>query len=310
MKENYFRSKKGFLTLSVITMACWGALYPLVKISYRLFEIDTSDIPSVILYAGVRFLISGIILVALTSAFSKKVSVPRGRTLLYVLFIGLFATVFHYILTYSSITLIDASKAAILKQIGSLFVICFASFFSRGERFTSGKLAGGLIGFASIILININGITLSFSLGDALVVGASFCIVIAGFVSKKSYKKDDPFYVTAWSQLAGGIILCVTGIILGGSIPRLSFMGTAVFALICTASMVGYLLWNKLLKYHEFSSLSVIKFLESVFAALFSALILGENVFKWTYLASFVLVCAGIMLSEKSVSFRPAKKLF
>ena len=48
------------------------------------------------------------------------------------------------------------------------------------------------------------------------------------------------------------------------------------------------------------SRLNVIKFAETLFSALCSWALLGENVFRLSYLFSFLLVCAGILICNLS----------
>ena len=44
----------------------------------------------------------------------------------------------------------------------------------------------------------------------------------------------------------------------------------------------------------------IIKFAEPLFACLFGALFLGENILKWQYLIAFLLISFGIVLGNKS----------
>lgn len=44
----------------------------------------------------------------------------------------------------------------------------------------------------------------------------------------------------------------------------------------------------------------IIKFSEPLFACLFGALILNENILKWQYLIAFLLISFGIVLGNKS----------
>ena len=48
----------------------------------------------------------------------------------------------------------------------------------------------------------------------------------------------------------------------------------------------------------ELSQLFIIKFAEPVFACLFGAIILGEDIWQVQYLAAFVLISLGICISN------------
>ena len=51
----------------------------------------------------------------------------------------------------------------------------------------------------------------------------------------------------------------------------------------------------------------IIKFAEPLFACLFGALILGENILKWQYLIAFLLISFGIILGNKSDKIKASK---
>ena len=53
-------------------------------------------------------------------------------------------------------------------------------------------------------------------------------------------------------------------------------------------------------KKENLSKLFIIKFSEPLFACLFGALILNENILKWQYLIAFLLISFGIVLGNKS----------
>jgi len=132
-----------------------------------------------------------------------------------------------------------------------------------------------------------------------LILAASFCSVISMIVSKNAYDRCDPMRVTAWAQLSAGVMLAIAGLLLGGSIGRVDLRAVGVLAYICFASCMGYGIWNSLVKYNDMTRLNEIKFTEPLFAALCSAVLLGENVLRWTYLISFLLVTAGIIIGTE-----------
>jgi drug/metabolite transporter (DMT)-like permease len=99
--------------------------------------------------------------------------------------------------------------------------------------------------------------------------------------------------------LIGGIFLTAVGLILGGKLTHVDGVAAAALTYICIASIVAYVIWNSLLKNANMSMLSVIKFAEPLFACLFGALLLGEDIFKWQYLVALLLISVGIVISNK-----------
>ena len=297
MKINY-ADKKVSTLLCLAAMFFWGSLFPMIKKGYEFFAIDKTSPASILLFAGLRFIVCGIALLCFTSSRSKKLCVPRGKVVVPILLISLFAYVLHYTFYYIGLSQLASSKTALLKQVGTLFILCFAFLFRKEDRFTVSKLVGGVLGFASIIVINLNGLNFSFNFYDVLVIAASICTVMTTIVSKNAYDKHDPLDVTAWAQLCGGVFLFLIGILFGGSIGKVDFKAILVLAYICFASCMGYTLWNILLKYNSMSRMSTIKYTETLFGALCSFVILGEDIFTTEYLISFLLLCLGLMVGN------------
>ena len=291
------------ILLSLVVMALWGSLFPCIKIGYKAFSINGTDIPSILMFAGTRFTICGIIICAIAFFKKDKVQAPKMKSIGIILLIGVFAIILHYAFTYIGLSLTDSSKTALIKQLGSLFYVCFAFLFFKNETFSVWKIIGAIIGFAGIFAINFNH-GISFSVGDVLIVLASVCTVISGVLTKKIAGNNSPFWITGISQLSGGIVLTIIAFIMGANLLDFNVYSLLIFTYICTASMIAYILWNYILKTSDLSNMFIIKFAEPLFACVFSAILLSENNFRWQYLVAFVLISVGIMLGNKKVKVK------
>lgn len=290
-------NKKKTVLLAIFVMLLWGSLFPCVKLAYEAFQIDAGKPANLLLFAGVRFLICGGLIVAFCAVRGKNMQVGAPKQWFSVCLIGLFAVVLHYSCTYVGLAKTDSSKTAILKQLAVLVFIAFSFLFFKEDSFSIGKLLGALLGFAGIVALNVDASKIVFGAGEFLIIGASLCTVVSNVITKKSVQKIDAVVVTGYSQLIGGGILLVLGLCLGGNMGTISWKGVGVFAYICSASIVSYCLWYGILKNNHLSTLFIIKFTEPLFACVFGAVLLGENVFSWQYLIALVLVATGICLS-------------
>lgn len=72
-------------------------------------------------------------------------------------------------------------------------------------------------------------------------------------------------------------------------------------AFICGA---GYVLWALLMKNNPVSRIAIFGFVNPVVNVLLSAVLNGEPLFRWQYLAALVFVCVCIWLVNKA----PAKR--
>jgi len=155
------------------------------------------------------------------------------------------------------------------------------------------------VGFCGIIAINFGSAGISFDPGSVLILLASVCTVISSIMSAVCVKGSSPLWITGISQLSGGIILLIAGFVMGGNVPRFSLRALLVFAYICCASIIAYTLWYYCQRTVNLSKLFIIKFAEPLFACIFGAILLGEDILKLQYLAAFVLISAGIILGNK-----------
>lgn len=284
--------------LALLVCALWGSLFPFVKIGYQAFHIESSDIPTVIVFAGLRFTACGILMVALFSTKEKKLLLPTRQSLMPVLMIALSSIILHYAFTYWALAIGESSKSAIIKQVGFLFLSCFSFLFVKEDRFSWQKPVCGVLGFGGIIVTNLNGGGFSFGVADVLLILASCCSVASTVVTKRSVRYASPLTLVAYSQLIGGVALCAAGLMMGGRLSHFDVRSLLAFAYICAASIVAYSLWNMLIKYNSISKLSVIKFSEPLFAVLLSGLILKENVWRFNYLVALVIILAAILLNN------------
>ncbi len=127
---------------------------------------------------------------------------------------------------------------------------------------------------------------------------ASVCTVASNVISKHLFAKVDPITATGCSQLFGGAVLLVVGLMMGGGVKLAKASAIPVFVYILAASIVSYCLWYTIVKGSSLSSLFIIKFAEPLFSCILGALILGEKIWDLRYLIAFVLIGGGITVAN------------
>ena len=286
------------ILLSLLVMALWGSLYPVIKLGYIAWGIQSDNTADILLFAAIRFMICGGVVSVVCSCKRKQLPPLSGKSILYILLIGLFSIVLHYGALYLGLSFTDSSKTALLKQAGSLLYICTAFIFIKEETFHWHRITGAIIGFLGIVAININSGQLTFGLGELLVLIASVCTVTANVISRRSVQTVSPYWLMGISQIFGGIALFAASLIMGGRLPQFSAESLLLMGYICTASIVSYLLWYSILKNIKLSNLLIVKFAEPVFACVFGAVLLEENIFQLQYLLAIILISAGIFIGN------------
>lgn len=280
---------------AIFCCALWGISTPIVKMGYG--YIDETHVPSLLLWVGALFLVSGILTVALYSALSKKFVFPKKESLKGVAIVSVLQTVLQYALLYIGLSHTTSVKGAILKSTDVFFVALIASLIFKLEKLTAKKLIACIIGFLGIIVMNLNGLNLQFSpLGDGLVIIAMVAYSFSVVMTKLFAQKEDPIILCGYQMGLGGTVLLAVGFALGGSFDFVGML--PVFLCLSLIYAVSYTLWTILLKYNPPSSVTIYSFMTPVFGVIFSALLLSEKggVATVNLVIALVLVCAGILL--------------
>ena len=70
----------------------WGSAFPCIKIGYKLWEINSLDTASQILFAGMRFLLAGILAIVLGSMLERRFLKPEQGAAGKILWLSLLQT--------------------------------------------------------------------------------------------------------------------------------------------------------------------------------------------------------------------------
>jgi drug/metabolite transporter (DMT)-like permease len=127
---------------------------------------------------------------------------------------------------------------------------------------------------------------------------ASLSGVIANVFGKNVTKTLDAIVMTGFSQLLGGGLLLIIGVVLGGQAGVITVRGMIVFGYICIASIIGYCLWYSLIGKNNLSQLYIVKFLEPFFAAIFGMILLNEDVLNVRFLLALLFTGVAIVISN------------
>ena len=306
-KKNFLATPAGIYILAVISCMLWGSAFPSIKTGYALLGIVSDNTASQILFAGVRFTLSGLLTILIFSIANKRFLRPQKKDWGKVLKLGSVQTVMQYLFFYIGLSSATASKSSILSGIGPVFAILVASFLFRQERFTKAKLLESVLGFTGIVIINFNLSTFApnFSFtGEGFILLSGVAYGLSASMIRLYSKDADPVALSGYQFLLGGVLLSLVGLLMGG---RLHFSGAdGVFILVYLAliSAVAYTLWALLLKHNPVSRIAVFGFMIPVFGVLFSALFLSESsqTTPLQTIFSLALISAGIIIINK---FKP-----
>lgn len=278
----------------------WGSAFPFIKMGYRLFAIDSADTASILCFAGVRFML-GSLLVLLAGALleGRLPSLPKGKVLAECCALGLWQTTTQYAFYYAAVALLTGAFGGILNSTQSFLGVILAHFLYQSDRMTPAKAAGCAVGFAGVLVATIGNHGSGSGWGIFCMMAATVIFTVSGPWNKSVTKKADSFMVCFLNLGVGGLALLVLGLAMGGSLHPQSPMGVPVLLYLAFVSGAGYVLWALLMKNNPVSRISVFGLVNPVVNVLLSALLNGEPLFEWQYLAALVLVCVGIWLVNR-----------
>lgn len=278
----------------------WGWAYPLIKLGFAEFGITQVMTGSKMLFAGVRFILAGLIVLAIAAATRRRFEVAGAGGWLYVLLFALLNTGLHYYFFYVGLSYSDGARAAILNSLGTFLLVLLACMFFKSDRLTSSKIIGCALGFAGIMALNIGGGAgggFTF-MGDGMIILNTFCAALAGLMTRGLGKRVDVFVGTGYSLALGGVMLVVPGLLMGGTLPNINAVGVVILMLLVCISALGFTLYNKLLTCNPVGKVAIFNSLIPVVGAVTSCMCLGEP-FYWKYVAAAALATAGIYIINK-----------
>lgn len=299
--EELMKDKKlKTIALALFAMALWGSAFPVLKLTYKYFNIAPNDYYTKILIAGIRFLLSGIF-VSIYMFFTKKEDFKLFRpNIKFIILIGLLSTAINYILFYIGVGNTSGIKSAIFQSTSTFLSVIFASIF-LSEKMTSNKVFALILGFIGIIVTNLNkDFDLSFKL-----TGEGFLLINAIFTAtsfilvKKHGSKIPSMVLTSGQMLSGSLILLIIGIF--GSQVQLEFnlAGTILVIYSGILSALAFTIWYNLLMENPASEISMLRLFIPIFGAVFSAIVLKEPLTVYSLLGLIFVVLGVYMINKK-----------
>ncbi|MBQ7774703.1 MAG: DMT family transporter [Lachnospiraceae bacterium] len=307
---NQTNDKKNFITrpLGIGLLAClccllWGSATPAIKIGYEWFGIGASDIASRILFAGVRFVLAGVLTVIFGSLIAGKTLIPQKSSWSMICKLGLVQTVFQYIFFYMGLAYTTGVKSAIINGSQTFIAILMACLIFRYEKLTMQKFWGCLIGFAGVVVINFDpsGLAGGFTFrGEGAILIAAIAYALSSALVKRYSQKESPVVLSGYQFVFGGIIMTICGFLMGGQLAGWCLKSVVLLIYMALISSVAYSVWGILLKHNPVGKVAVYSFTNPIFSVLLSFVFLGESSsFGVELLLALALVCGGIYLVNR-----------
>lgn len=295
-----FQRPAWVIVLALTAAIAWGWAYPLIKLGFGEFGIEQTMTGSKILFAGIRFTFSGLIVLAIAASTKRRFATTSRGAWGYILLFALLNTTLHYACFYIGLSYSEGARAAILNSMGTFMLVLLACLCFKSDRLTSRKIIGCAVGIAGILMLNMGGGSSGqFTLmGDGMIVLNALCSALAGLLTRGLSRRIDVFVGTGYGLALGGALLIIPGLLMGGTLPHITTTGLIILLLLIGISSLGFTLYNKLISCNPVGKVAIFNSLIPVVGAITSCLCLGEP-FYWKYLVAALLAMTGIFIINK-----------
>ena len=301
-QTSIFKRPVWVVVFALTAAIAWGWAYPLIKLGFTEFEITAEMTGCKILFAGIRFALSGIIILTIALFANRKFTVTHKIDWLYILVFSLMNTALHYAFFYIGLSHSQGARASILNSLGTFILVLLACMFFKTDKLTIKKIVGCIVGFAGVLALNlgIGGNSSNFTLlGDGMIILNALCSAVAGLMTRGLGRRVDIFVGTGYSLAIGGILLIIPGILMEGTLPNITLLGVVILSLLIAISSLGFTLYNKLISCNPVGKVAIFNSFIPVVGVITSCLCLGEP-FYYNYVIAAILSAGGIYIINKS----------
>ncbi len=298
-KENSLWTNKAFIAfMAIICTALWGSATPAIKIGYDVFAIESGDIATKLVFAGIRFVLAGVLVLLFITVKDKKFPTVKKEHWLGISGLSIVQTTLQYIFFYIGLTYTTGAKGSLFSAVSGFIVVLVAPLVYKSEKLTYNKILGCLLAVIGLVLITMDGDVQELAgfklIGEGFVIVSSLCNAVSFFLTKRLAKNVDAKTIAGWQLFIGGLLLLALGLVLGGKITFAMPSAYVIMMYLAVLSSVSYAIWSILLANNPVSSVSMYHLFTPIFGTALSGLLLNENILTWQNISALLLVSAGV----------------
>lgn len=311
--KNIFQNKWAVIGFAAICALLWGSAFPVLKISNIELKIASGDPIAQIVFAGIRFLLAGLILLVFLFFTNRRRLIIKPSHIMIVILFGIIQTSLQYYFFYIGLSKVSGMQGALLSSSGTFLAVILAHFYYKNDHLNWKKSIGILTGFVGIILANW-GQTFQFQFsltGEGFMILAGLTSAVTTIMAKELATDIHPITLTGWQLTIGALLLLLIGVpqLNPGAITFTPF-GWGLLLYAALLSSVAFALWTTILKYNKAGKVSIYNFLTPVFGALLSALLVPGESLNLLIAAAIACVAFGIILMNYHGKIQKSPKPF
>lgn len=290
------RSERALAWLAfIVVCVVWGTTYLAIAIA-----IET--LPTY-LFPGVRFVIGGLILLALCHWKGQEIprSIARWRdaTLIGVLMVGLGNVCVVWAEHY-----VPSGYAALVVATAPLWMVLLEAMRRNGERATARMWLGMIVGFGGVALLvfpalRSESVSSKFVLGVLAIQAGAIGWNIGAMRSKYRPLASSPLVSASMQMIAGGAVVAVLGLLLGEA-SQFQFTARTLAAfvyLVIFGSVIAYGAFVYAIAHLPTTTVSLHTYVNPVVAVILGWAVLSEPFGVRGFVASAVIL-AGVAIVQ------------
>lgn len=278
--------------LLVTLAALWGPSFLFIKVAVE-------EIPPLTLVLG-RVSIGAAFLVLILLLQRRRLPTDR-RLWGHLAVVALLHNAVPWVLLSWGEQYIDSALASILNGTTPLFTIVLAHFLVEGDRITSSKLLGVLLGFAGLFLLilpSLSGGVQASTWGLIAVTAAAALYGVAIIYSRQYLRGLPPLVAPASQLLLATFYMVPLAVIIDRPwtlpAPSVAALGSLV-ALGIMGTGLAFIVYYRLIESADSTYVSMVTYVIPIFGVILGVLVLNEQL-TWYALAGFALILLGVMV--------------
>lgn len=294
-KQSIFQKKAMVPILAVTAMFVWGWAVPMIKLGFEQFQVAGDDTAAKTLFAGIRFVLAGGITLIAAKVMKRDFRAGTMKNWGWVALLALMDTALHYFFFYLGVSFSAGTRGVMLDSTSTFLLVVMGCLFFKDEHMTVKKVLGCVLGFGGLMVLNLGGDPgVSTLKGDVLLLANTVCAAFGSIIARVITRRMDAVAATGYSLAGGGAMLLICGLAMGGRLTVCTWQGLLILLMLVLISVVGFTIYNQLLRWHPVSEVAIYRALIPVFGAILSCLVLQEQ-FQVQYVLAGMLIAAGVV---------------
>ena len=281
-----------------IVYIVWGSTYLGIRIAVH-------DLPPGLM-AGVRFVLAGLILLAVGAAMGKPGPKTRHDWISSLIMAVALVLLGNGLVTWGE-QWVESNQAALLITTGAIWTAWFGTFGPKAQSVSRREKTGIAIGLAgaALLLWPKSGLQFDYFAGQLAILAAPIAWSMGTIYSRTYPAHMSPLMFAGLQMFLGGLMLLIYGV-LAGELPRWQWTFNGIAAMLYLTifgSCIAYGTYVWLIQHTTPARLGTIAYVNPVVAVILGWLALGETL-TGARLAGAVVILVGVTM----ITWRPSRK--